>query len=81
MQDGEIVFTVDEKLQSLVQYLLDNGFETYHSCEDDIDGMTTFTLDTSDDIEIALWFRAAQSGTNGYLSGWLVYEPPLTTVG
>ncbi len=40
MQDGEVVFTVDEKLQSLVQYLLDNGFETYHSCEDDIDGMT-----------------------------------------
>ena len=52
VQDGEVVFTVDEKLQSLVQYLLDNGFETYHSCEDDIDGMTFIEYAIDDWIAI-----------------------------
>ena len=52
MQDGEVVYTVDEKLQGLVQYLLDNGFETYHSCEDDIDGMTFIEYAIDDWIAI-----------------------------
>jgi len=51
-QNDEVVFTVDEKLQGLVQFLLDNGIETYHSCENDIDGMTFIEYALDDWIAI-----------------------------
>ena len=51
-RDGEVVYSVDEKLQRLVQFLLDNGIETYHSCEDDIDGMTFIEYPLDDWIAI-----------------------------
>lgn len=36
--EDETIFTVDEKLQSLIQYLFDNGFETFNSCQDNAGG-------------------------------------------
>lgn len=34
MDDGEVIFSVDEKLQSLIQFYWDHGVETFNSCED-----------------------------------------------
>ena len=34
--DGEVIFSVDEKLQTLIQYLNDNDIYTYNSCEGNV---------------------------------------------
>ena len=36
--DGEVAFSVDKKLQSLIQFLWDNGLRTVNSCEDNVEG-------------------------------------------
>jgi hypothetical protein len=38
IKDGELVFEVDEKLQSTIQLLLDNWIATFNSCQDNIHG-------------------------------------------
>lgn len=38
LDNGEIVFTVDEKIQSLIQFLWDNDIETFNSCQDNVKG-------------------------------------------
>ena len=38
--EGEVVFSVDEKLQCLMQFLWDIGIETFNSCEDNVRGTT-----------------------------------------
>ncbi len=38
--EGEVIFEVDEKLQSLIQFLFDNGYETFNSCEDNVEDTT-----------------------------------------
>ena len=38
--DGEIEFHVDEKLQSLIQFLCDKNILTFNSCEDNVRGTT-----------------------------------------
>ena len=35
---GETIFTVDEKLQSLIQFFVDKGIMTFNSCEDNTNG-------------------------------------------
>lgn len=36
--EGEVIFSVDEKLQSLIQFFVDKGIETFHCCENSVDG-------------------------------------------
>jgi hypothetical protein len=36
--EDEVIFTVDEKLQSLIQFFVDKGIETFNSCEDNTNG-------------------------------------------
>src|SRR5665647_2754928 len=38
IDNGEVVFSVDEKLQTLIQFLYDNDFVTFNSCEDNVEG-------------------------------------------
>lgn len=38
--EGEVIFDVDEKLQSLVQFFVDKGIEPFQSCENSVDGAT-----------------------------------------
>ena len=38
--EDKTVFSVDEKLQSLIQFLFDNGYETFNSCEDNVEDTT-----------------------------------------
>ena len=45
----------------------------------DLDLLLPSGVAPGDDIDIQIWWRAAANGTDGYLSGWQVYEPPLTT--
>lgn len=35
---GQVIFHVDKKLQSLIQFYLDHGIETFNSCEDNVKG-------------------------------------------
>ena len=35
-EDGEVVFQVDKKLQSLIQHYWDHGIETFNSCENNV---------------------------------------------
>lgn len=36
--NGEVVFSVDQKLQQLIQFLYDKDFLTFNSCEDNVGG-------------------------------------------
>ena len=38
MYEGDVIFTVDEKLQSLIQFLWDKNILTFNSCEDNVRG-------------------------------------------
>ena len=46
-EDGAI-FEVDEKLQSLIQFYVDNGFETFNSCQDNVRGTTWIQYELDD---------------------------------
>lgn len=48
MYEGEVIFTVDEKLQSLIQFQWDNGINTYNSCEDNVRGTTWIQYELED---------------------------------
>jgi hypothetical protein len=37
MEENEVAFYVDEKLQSLIQFFYDNGIETFNSCQDNVE--------------------------------------------
>lgn len=37
LDEGEVVFSVDEKLQPLIQFFYDNGIQTFNSCEDNVE--------------------------------------------
>jgi hypothetical protein len=37
LRDGETIFTVDEGIHSLLQYLFDKGIQTFNSCEANFD--------------------------------------------
>lgn len=34
--DGEVIFSVDKKLQTLIQFYWDHGIETFNSCQDNV---------------------------------------------
>jgi hypothetical protein len=53
MVDNEVAFSVDEKLQSLIQFYYDHGFLTFSSCENSLDGSCWIKYELSDWIEIA----------------------------
>lgn len=38
LDEGEVIFHVDKKLQSLIQFYWDHGIETFNSCEDNVKG-------------------------------------------
>jgi hypothetical protein len=46
--EGEVFFTVDEKLQSLIQFFVDKGIETFNSCEDNINGNAWIEFELED---------------------------------
>jgi hypothetical protein len=51
--DREVVFTVDEKLQSLIQLLTDNEINTFNSCQDDSNDSCWIEYDLSDWLELS----------------------------
>jgi len=51
--DDELVFTVDEKLQSLIQFLVDNFFITFNSCQDNIQDKCWIEFNLSDWLELS----------------------------
>lgn len=46
--EGEIIFTVDEKLQSLIQFFVYKGIETFNSCEDNTNGNAWIAFELED---------------------------------
>ncbi len=46
--EDEIIFTVDEKLQSLIQFFVDKGIETFNSCEDNTNGNVWIEFELED---------------------------------
>lgn len=47
LENGEEIFTVDERLQSLIQFLWDQGFTTYNSCQDNVRNTAWIQYDLS----------------------------------
>jgi len=52
IDDGEVIFSVDEKLQSLIQFYWDKGFHTWNSCQDNVRDMCWIEYDLEDWIFI-----------------------------
>lgn len=46
--EGEVIFTVDAKLRSLIQYLVDKSIETFNGCENTADGMVWIEFELED---------------------------------
>lgn len=60
LEDGEVVFSVDEKLQSLIQFYWDNGIQTFNSCQDNVRGTCWIEYELSDWLEISeISFRSS----------------------
>jgi hypothetical protein len=51
--DGVVVFTVDKKLQSLIQFLTDNEIHTFNSCQNDELGTCWIEYDLNDWLKIS----------------------------
>jgi hypothetical protein len=51
--EGDTLFSVDEKLQSLIQFFFDNEYETFNSCEDNVGGTCWIEFELSDWINIS----------------------------
>ena len=51
--DDELVFTVDEKLQSLIQFLTDNEIITFNSCQDNVQGSCWIEYSLRDWLELS----------------------------
>jgi hypothetical protein len=48
LEDGEVVFHVDEKLQSLMQLFWDAGIVTFNSCQDNVRGTCWIEFELAD---------------------------------
>jgi hypothetical protein len=46
--DGEEIFSVDEKLQGLIQFLWDKGLTTFNSCKDNTNGNAWIEFELED---------------------------------
>jgi hypothetical protein len=51
--DGVVVFSVDEKLQSLIQFLTDNKINTFNSCQEDDGESCWIEYDLEDWLKIS----------------------------
>ncbi len=51
--EGEIIFSVDKKLQKLIQFFFDNGIVTFNSCEDNVEGTCWIEYDLDDWIAMS----------------------------
>jgi len=51
--DGVVVFSVDKKLQNLIQFLTDNKIHTFNSCQNDELGTCWIEYDLSDWLKIS----------------------------
>lgn len=51
--DGEVAFSVDEKLQSLIQFLWDKGIFTFNSCQDNVRDTCWIEYDLADWLEMS----------------------------
>ena len=51
--EGKIVFAVDEKLQSLIQFFFDLDITTYNSCQDNVRGTCWIEYGLGDWIDLA----------------------------
>lgn len=52
IDDGEVIFSVDEKLQNLIQFFWDNDIFTFNSCQDNVRKTCWIEYELSDWIEI-----------------------------
>lgn len=61
LDDGEVVFHVDVKLQSLMQFFWDAGIQTFNSCQDNVRGMCWIQFDLTDWMMLSdISFKAAE---------------------
>ena len=51
--EGKVRFSVDKKLQALIQFLWDNDFGTFNSCEDNVEGTCWIEYMLSDWMKIS----------------------------
>lgn len=48
INDGEVIFSVDKKLQSLIQFYFDHGIQTFNSCENNVENTCWIAYELSD---------------------------------
>lgn len=66
--DGEVAFSVDEKIQSLIQLLSDNEILTFNSCEDNVRGTCWIEYDLGDWIEMSeISFRSESQSLHQFI--------------
>ncbi len=53
IENGEIIFSVDEKLRSLIQFYWDNDILTFNSCQDNVRKTCWIEYELSDWISIS----------------------------
>ena len=61
LENGEVVFHVDIKLQSLMQFFWDNDIVTFNSCQDNVGGMCWIQFDVTDWMRLSdISFKSAE---------------------
>ena len=61
LEDGEVVFHVDVKLQSLMQFFWDTDIVTLNSCQDNVRGMCWIQFDLTDWMMLSdISFKSAE---------------------
>ena len=63
MYEGEAIFSVDKKLQKLIQLFVDNGIVTFNSCEDNVGGACWIEFELGDWLDLTEFsFRSEKQG-------------------
>jgi hypothetical protein len=66
--DGVVVFSVDKKLQSLIQFLTDNEINTFNSCQNDELGTCWIEYDLSDWLKVSeISFRSESQSLYNFI--------------
>lgn len=60
-EEGEVIFHVDEKLQSLMQFFWDTGIQTLNSCQDNVRGTCWIEFEMTDWMMLSdISFKSAE---------------------
>ncbi len=67
-EDGKVIFTVDKKLQSLIQFYWDHGIDTFNSCQDNVGKTCWIEYELSDWIFMSeMSFRSESQALYGFI--------------